>query len=83
MDEYHFLADFFSSWRSMNDATKHIFIIGFYATIIIGLFFRYWQYDWLTHRQEVRRFILENQEALVNEREAETKTKAEKADAKP
>ena len=65
MDEYHLLADFFSTWRSMNDTTKDIFIIGFYATIIVCLFCQYWLRDWLKHRQAVRSFVLEKERQFL------------------
>ena len=61
MDEYHLMADFFSTWRSMNDTTKNTFIIGFYATIIMCLFCRYWLRDWLEHRQAIRSFVMEKE----------------------
>ena len=61
MDEYHLMADFFSTWRSMNDTTKNTFIIGFYATIIMCLFCRYWLRDWLEHRQAIRGLVMEKE----------------------
>ncbi|MGB1896654.1 MAG: hypothetical protein ACPHVW_06580 [Parvibaculales bacterium] len=76
MDNYHLMADFFSTWRSMNDITKNIFVIGFYLTIIACLFARYWLHDWLISRKELRQFYFQNHEALVRER----KRKAEAQD---
>ncbi len=43
MDEYHFLADITSTWRSTNDWVKGVTVIGFYTTVcvivaILGLF---------------------------------------------
>jgi len=70
MDEYHLLADFFSTWRSMNDATKNIFIIGFYITVIICFLGRYWLRDWLSYRRDLRCYVMENREALLKERMA-------------
>lgn len=68
MDEYHLMADFFSTWRSMNDVSKNIFIIGFYATIIICFLGHYWLRDWLGHRRDLRRYIMGNRETLLKER---------------
>lgn len=79
MDDYHLMADFFSTWRSMNDTTKNIFIIGFYLTIIACLFARYWLLEWLISRKELRRFYFQNHEALARERNR----KAEAQDRTP
>ena len=79
MDDYHLLADFFSTWRSMNDTTKNIFIIGFYLTIIACLFGRYWLHEWLISRKELRRFYFENHAALAEHRKGEAELKDTKS----
>ena len=75
MDEFHLLADFFSTWRSMNDVTKNIFIIGFYATFIICFLGHYWLRDWFSYRRELRHYVMENREVLMKERMVEATSK--------
>ena len=67
MDDYHLMADFFSTWRSMNDTTKNIFIIGFYLTILACFFTRYWLHEWLANRRDIRRFVLQNHKRYLGE----------------
>ena len=35
MDEYHFMADVMSTWRSQNDWIKAIIVVGFYVTVFL------------------------------------------------
>lgn len=74
MDEYHLMADFFSTWRSMNDVSKNIFIIGFYLTIMICFFGRYWAHDWFTYRRDLRRYVMANRKELLEARAERNKS---------
>ena len=65
MDEYDFMADVLSTWRSMNDTTKNVFIIGGYATIIIGMLSWLLLRDWLRYRNALRRFVMDNHADLL------------------
>lgn len=65
MDEYHFMADVLSTWRLMNDTTKNVFIIGGYATIIIGMLSWLLLRDWLRYRNALRRFVMDNHADLL------------------
>jgi hypothetical protein len=67
MDEYHFFADLLSTWRSMNDDTKHLIIICGFATFFASLNACLIVPSMVRNSHEIRMYKIQNPELFPPE----------------